>query len=268
MRDLIEEHIAEASTQRTVPMLAETTDPEPVRAKTHVATADVTQRVSAEAAARPRPDVNPSPAVAQPRTGSAEPIQPIPVKTITVRPRSIQSAALGPLVAPAPQANVAPQWAAGASAPAAVSPAPPPTVEAAAVAPAPAPSPRVASAPPSEPAPLPPPPGARPGILGTLPAQAVAALSEPPVPASAPATPPAAAGGRAGHTPGRGRAANRHAAQRMDDPARRLRRRGGGQAAPALGAEHGARPARKGGRIHRAGGEGVEGALSGALCRI
>ena len=192
MRDLIEEHIAEASTQRTVPMLAETTDPEPVRAKTHVATADVTQRVSAEAAARPRPDATPPLAVAQPRTGSAEPIQPIPVKTITVRPRSIQSAALGPLVAPAPQANVAPQWTAGASASAAASAPPSPAVEPAAVAPAPASSPRAASVPSSEPTMLPPPPGARPGILGTLPAQAVAALSEPPpAPASAPAAPPA-----------------------------------------------------------------------------
>jgi D-alanyl-D-alanine carboxypeptidase len=57
-------------------------------------------------------------------------------------------------------------------------------VEAVAVVPAPAP--RVAAAPPSEPAPLPPPPGARPGVLGTLPVQAVAAQSEP-APASAPA---------------------------------------------------------------------------------
>ena len=200
MRDLIEEHIAKASTQRTVSMLAETTEPEPARAKTRVAAADATQRVSAEPAARPRPDPNPSAAVALPRSGSAEPIQPIPVKTITVRPRSIQSAALGPLVAPAPQANVAPQWATGASAPAAASS--PPAAETAAIAPAPAPTPHVASAPISEPAPLPPPPGARPGILGTLPAQAVAArlpaqpvaaLSEPPpMPASAPAAPPAA----------------------------------------------------------------------------
>ena len=200
MRDLIEEHIAEASTQRTVSMLAETTEPEPARAKTRVAAADATQRVSAEPAARPRPDPNPSAAVALPRSGSAEPIQPIPVKTITVRPRSIQSAALGPLVAPAPQANVAPQWATGVSAAAAASSSP--AAETAAIAPAPAPTPHVASAPISEPAPLPPPPGARPGILGTLPAQAVAArlpaqpvaaLSEPPpMPASAPAAPPAA----------------------------------------------------------------------------
>src|SRR5262249_40326719 len=114
-RDLIGEHRAGASTQGSVSVLADTTEPEPAHAKTRLASADVTQRVRAEPAAKPRPDVNPSPAVAQPRTGSAEPIQPIPVKTITVRPRSIQSAALGPLVPPAPQANVAPQWAAGAS---------------------------------------------------------------------------------------------------------------------------------------------------------
>jgi D-alanyl-D-alanine carboxypeptidase len=195
MRDLIEEHIAESSTQRTVAMLAETTEPEPARAKTRVAAADAAQRVSAEPAAKPRPDANPSAAVAQPRTGSAEPIQPIPVKTITVRPRLIQSAALGSLVAPAPQANVAPQWAAGAAAPAAAAaPPPPPAAEAVAVVPVPAP--RVAAAPPSEPAPLPPPPGARPGVLGTLPVQAVAAQSEP-APASAPAALQAAPAPRA-----------------------------------------------------------------------
>jgi len=195
MRDLIEEHIAEASTQRTVPMIAEAIESEPARVKTRVAAADPAARItSGQPAPKPRVDATPT-AASAPRSGSAEPIQPIPVKTITVRPRVIQSSALGPLVAPAPQANIAPpQWAAAAPGPATVAaqspvPAEPMSAAPAAIARAPA-------TPASEPAPLPPPPGARPGILGTLPVQTVSAESEP-APARAPAVLPLPAAQRA-----------------------------------------------------------------------
>jgi D-alanyl-D-alanine carboxypeptidase len=192
MRDLIEEHIAEASTQRTVPMIAEAIESEPAHAKTRVAAADPAARItSAEPAPKTRADAASTAAIA-PRSGSAEPIQPIPVKTITVRPRVIQSSALGPLVAPAPQANIAPpQWATAAPGPAPVAAQPP--VPAEAVSSAPAAIARAPAMPASELAPPPPPPGARPGILGTLPVQRASAESEP-APASAPvAFPPLAA---------------------------------------------------------------------------
>jgi len=184
MRDLIEEHIGEASTQRTVPMVAEAIESEPAHAKTRVAAADPVARItSGEPAAKPRADAAPTAAIV-PRTGSAEPIQPIPVKTITVRPRVIQSSVLGPLVAPAPQANMAPpQWAAAAPSPAAVATQSPVAAEAAST--APAALARAPAMPAREPAPLFPPPGARPGILGTLPVQTVSAESEP-APAGAP----------------------------------------------------------------------------------
>ena len=188
MRDLIERHIVEASNQRTVPMIAEAIESEPTRARTRVAAADPAARMSSsEPAPKTRADAAPSAAVALPRTGSAEPIQPIPVKTITVRPRVIQSSALGQLVTPAPQANIPPpQWAGIAPGPAAAGPQSPAGSDA--VSTAPAAVTRVPAMSASEPAP-PPPPGARPGILGTLPVQSVSAQGERP-PASAPAALP------------------------------------------------------------------------------
>src|SRR5439155_23235639 len=111
MRDLIEQHIAEASIQRTVPMIAEAIESEPARANTRVAAADPAARITAgEPAPKTRADAASTTPTAPtaPRSGSVEPIQPIPVKTITVRPRVIQSSALGSLVTPAPQAHIAP----------------------------------------------------------------------------------------------------------------------------------------------------------------
>ena len=77
-----------------------------------------------------------------PQPGSGEPINPVKVKTITVKAGNVQTAALVPLVTSAPQATVAP----------------PNFAQHAAAA-----------------APLAPPPGARPGVLGTLPAEAISA---------------------------------------------------------------------------------------------
>jgi D-alanyl-D-alanine carboxypeptidase len=175
MRGLIEEHVQEASTRRTAPTLVEGGETDVGRGKLRAPeiahrslASDRGTIVPAEPAATPAP-----------RPGSADPIQPIPVKTINVRAGSMQTAALGPLVVPAPQSTVPPQWAARAH-----PPAPP-------AAPAPAPTPvalavlQPVAAPAPEPAQLPP-PAPRPGVLGTLPVRS-AALA--PIPEKPPAPP-------------------------------------------------------------------------------
>jgi D-alanyl-D-alanine carboxypeptidase len=157
MRGLIEQHIASAASHRTVAKIVEANDlavakaaaPAPARAAEPVlarpdAMAPVTVAsapLGTPEAAGPAPEQGssaPQPALSRaPKPGSGEPINPVKVKTITVKAGNVQSAVLVPLVAPAPQATVAPAH----------------------FAPAP-----VASAPV-------PPPGARPGVLGVLPAE-------------------------------------------------------------------------------------------------
>ena len=146
MRSLIEEHIAEASSHRTAPLVE-------------------ASAIDAWPHPRPRIAAEPSPLagerVPSPRAettgasaaqlGSASPIQPIPVKTISVKPGVFRTAALGPLVNPAPEATNS----TAAMAPeASRAPAPPPVQPA---------TERAGSA-------SPPPPvlGAPPSILGTL----------------------------------------------------------------------------------------------------
>jgi D-alanyl-D-alanine carboxypeptidase len=186
MRALIEQHIASASTQRTVARIAEPTEvaaapakpaaPEP---QARMARADSMGPIAAVPApiepAAPAPvttssvtaqPIAPLPAptaVHQPRPGSGEPINPVKVKTITVRAGNVQTAMLIPLVSPAPQATVAPAHFAATA--------------------------RVVTAPT-------PPPGARPGILGVLPVEAPAptpALYDAAAATSTPVTLPAAA---------------------------------------------------------------------------
>jgi len=160
MRGLIEQHIASASTSRTVAKIAETTDiaavaapakrPEPrlVREDAPLTVASApADKPQAEASSAlvhvsaPAPQASPVLSHA-PQPGSGEPINPIKVKTITVKAGAVQTASLGALVMSAPQATVAPPHFAKNA---------------------------VAAAP------LPAPPGARPGILGTLPAETVRA---------------------------------------------------------------------------------------------
>ena len=144
MRSLIEAHIAEASSHRTAPLEASVADawprPKPrVPADPRPVAGDRTPTAHAEAQAAP---------LAQP--GSAAPIQPIPVKTISVKPGIVRTAALGPLVDPAPEASTT----AAVSPEVSRAPAPPPAPPAAARTESAAPSPPVLGAPPS--------------ILGTL----------------------------------------------------------------------------------------------------
>jgi D-alanyl-D-alanine carboxypeptidase len=168
MRGLIEQTIASAATARTVAGISEATEvsaavaapaPAPKAPDPRLARDDTPRTVASipvpqhEAPAAP---VTSAPLARAPQPGSGEPINPVKVKTITVRAGPVQTAALG-LVSPVPQASVAPAHFAATSAAA---------------------------------APLPPPPGARPGVLGVLPAEQPAAFqtasaSSTPVPAPA-----------------------------------------------------------------------------------
>jgi D-alanyl-D-alanine carboxypeptidase len=145
MRSLIEEHIAEAGTHRTAPLIeASAADswprPKPrVGADPPPVASERTPPLHADAQAAP---------LTQP--GSAAPIRPIPVKTISVKPGIVRTAALGPLVNPAPETTAT----------AAMTPAPSP-------APAPPPAPRATERGESM-APSPQVLGAPPSILGTL----------------------------------------------------------------------------------------------------
>ncbi|HMK78698.1 MAG TPA: serine hydrolase [Xanthobacteraceae bacterium] len=154
MRALIEEHIASASTTRTATRIAEAADVTASARPAAAAPATAEPRLAREDAApvavmtvpAEQPEVAPpaaqpaaAPTLAQaPLTGSTDPINPVRVKTITVKAGNVQSAALYPLVAPAPQATIAP--------------------------------PHLAKNAPIEGA-LPPPPGAKPGVLGVLPVE-------------------------------------------------------------------------------------------------
>ena len=140
MRALIEQQIASAATQRTVAKIEESTQvavaqpkaAEPqmqARSAEPVAQPHVPPRLAradamgipasfvapAEAAPAPAPAESQTATVLaatalsrQPRPGSGEPINPVKVKTITVKAGNVQTAMLVPLTAPAPQATVAP----------------------------------------------------------------------------------------------------------------------------------------------------------------
>jgi len=167
MRELLETHIVQASTRRTAPMIAESATP--------------TRSMHLASARSETPPEAPAPApvaraiVPAPHAGSNDPIRPLVVRTIQVSSAAVRTAAIGPLVVPAPNAAVVP--------PQLAAPMPQPVAQ-----PAPHPAPQVAEAPapaPVQHAPLPPPPGARPGVLGVLPARATAGEVPQPAPSKA-----------------------------------------------------------------------------------
>jgi D-alanyl-D-alanine carboxypeptidase len=122
MRMLIEQQIASASTQRTVAKIAETTEvavapvkaPEPQvqpQAQPRLARADAmpAANLATDVTESPAPAAKPQPAtLAAPQPGSGEPINPVKVKTITVKAGNVQTAMLVPIMSPAPQASAAP----------------------------------------------------------------------------------------------------------------------------------------------------------------
>ena len=131
MRMLIEQQIASAATQRSVARIEESREiaavapkaPEPVAqpqplAPPRLARADAMPAIAqfvAPAEAAPAAAESQTAAVLaatalsrQPKPGSGEPINPVKVKTITVKAGNVQTAMLVPLTAPVPQATVAP----------------------------------------------------------------------------------------------------------------------------------------------------------------
>jgi D-alanyl-D-alanine carboxypeptidase len=174
MHSLISQKIRLASTKRTAPMIAEARD----KPESPPALAAAQPRTYAVAAARTAPvksitvpaPVPPEPIATAavppnpvPEPGSTAPIRPVLIKTLTVKPGSVQTAAMAPVHIPAM----------------------PRTVE--------APKPTVATAPKTIAAP-PPPPGAKPGVLGVLPARnAIARVDAPVAPAPPVALPPTVA---------------------------------------------------------------------------
>jgi D-alanyl-D-alanine carboxypeptidase len=177
MRQLLSANIMEASTKRTVPtMVAAAPGPEPAAA----AVAPAKPRVAA-ATSRPVTIKAPTPepsdgrvALQSPRLGSNEPIKPVVVKTVVVKIASSRTAATATPPAPAavetkPAAEV--KTAADTKTAIDIKPAPEHTAALAYTAPDV----------PLAPAPMPP-PGARPGVLGVLPATVAAAA--PPAPAA------------------------------------------------------------------------------------
>lgn len=137
---LIDNNINIASIKRTAPLVVEGWEAK--------------EQIAAVAAPAPAPSPTPAPAPAReaaaampvaegPVPGSTEPIKPNAVKTFTVHPGAVTTAALSPL--PADSRKLSP------------SPSAPTSVTTVATVKADVP-------------PLPPPPGAKPGVLGTLPA--------------------------------------------------------------------------------------------------
>lgn len=176
MRDLIEARIVEASVRRTTPRVTEIAAAEPAKpvrvaaatpaapkseSRTETKT-DARAAPRGEPTAAPRAEAAPAkaePAPPAPVAGSTEPIRPRLVKTLTMRPGAVQVASVAPLslLSPEPITRQAAREAA-TDAPAAASV--------------------------SSDALPPPPPGARPGVLGVLPAKDMAratlATAEPP----------------------------------------------------------------------------------------
>ena len=163
MRSLLEQTVASASTTRTVARITESTEVAAAsrpglqaavpQASARLFRDDAPANLASFAQDKTEPvrpaaltetSAQTAPATRAPQPGSGEPINPVKVKTITVKAGAIQTASLAPFVVAAPQASVAPAHFAK-------------------------------NAPVS--APLPPPPGARPGVLGVLPVEVAPATA-------------------------------------------------------------------------------------------
>jgi D-alanyl-D-alanine carboxypeptidase len=108
MRNLLDEYVTVASVKRSAPMIAEATEAAPRTPMQRIASAVITPA---------KADPAPTSAIPTPRAapGSNDPLQPILVKTVSVKPASIRTASLGPLPAsatvgtPVAQAKAAPE---------------------------------------------------------------------------------------------------------------------------------------------------------------
>ena len=185
---LIESNVNVAAVKRTAPMVVEGWE-------TAQAAKDIARKDTKDSKEEDRTGSAPvrvasvtptSVAADAPAPGSTDPIKPNAVKTVTVHPGNMQTASLSPLPSDNRQLAPAPAVASAASVTtintvkneSAPPQLPPPQW--------PAPQVSAAVPPPQPPAPpLAPPPGARPGVLGTLPAKVASVSKNVPVPAAA-----------------------------------------------------------------------------------
>ncbi|HWL05369.1 MAG TPA: serine hydrolase [Xanthobacteraceae bacterium] len=161
MRALISEHIVNASVRRTAPMIADASDKSPAASIQRLASAgDAPIRIVPKPVPVPMPApsvrVDPAPVAAvpalRPAPGSTAPLQPQVVRTVSVRAGTVRTASLAPVALPELEAATPPAPTTGHNDQS---------------------SGRLP----------PPPPGARPGVLGVLPASAMrtAGAAEAPV---------------------------------------------------------------------------------------
>ncbi len=158
---LIESNINIASAKRTIPPVAEGIE---------VAEAPKESKEKEQTVAALRVAATAAPEPAAPAPGSTDPIKPVAVKTVTVHAGSMRTASLSPLPSDSRKLAPAPATSGAASITNIV------TVK-------------------GETPQLPPPPGAKPGVLGTLPAKVASASDIVPIPAAEPAAKPKSAGG-------------------------------------------------------------------------
>jgi len=163
VRSLIDNNINIAATKRTAPPIVEGWETADARAK------NGSDKEQAAAAVMPQATPPATPAPEEPTPGSTDPIKPNTVKTVTVHPGVMRTASLSPL--PSDSRNLSPA---------------PATANVASVT-------TVAITKNEAPPPLPP-PGARPGVLGLLPAKVASAGNSMPAPAAEPAAKPRSGG--------------------------------------------------------------------------
>jgi D-alanyl-D-alanine carboxypeptidase len=102
MRQLVEQHIGDGATVRTVAKIVEAPE-------TRVASVEPKPQALPQAQPQIRPQAEAAAVVAAQAPASPQTIQPVRVKTITVKAGAVTSSILVPLVASAPQATVAPR---------------------------------------------------------------------------------------------------------------------------------------------------------------
>jgi len=190
VRGLIESNVNVAAVKRTAPPVVEGW--ETAQAAKDIARKDIKDSKeddrTGSAPVRVAAVTPTTVAVDAPAPGSTEPIKPNTVKTVIVHPGSMQTASLSPLPSDNRQLTPAPAVANAANITTintVKSDSTPPQL------PPPQLSPSQAAPPPPASAVAPPPPGARPGILGTLPAKIASVSKSVPVPVAAVAEPAA-----------------------------------------------------------------------------
>jgi D-alanyl-D-alanine carboxypeptidase len=185
VRSLIDSNINVAAVKRTAPPVVEGWETAQAR-KDNKDTKDTKEDDRTGSAPVRVASATPSAVAADaPAPGSTDPIKPNTVKTVIVHPGTMQTAALSPLPSDSRQLTPAPAVASPANITTIA------TVKSEPSQPQPS-TPQPAAPQPSTPGP---PPGAKPGVLGTLPAKIASVSKSVPVPAAAVVEPAAKRGG-------------------------------------------------------------------------